>query len=257
MRKIYLIKKNGEKEVYNQSKIINSLRNAGAEEQEIKLILEKLEFTLYNNITTKEIFRFVFKELRKLQFKTSVKYNLKQGIIDMTLGGGYVFEKFVARLFEGMGYKIQLNKHFQGKFISHEIDVSAIKNSEKLMIECKHFSKPWLGTSIQTALYVYARFLDLGKTFNKPMLITNTKFSQQTIDYSKGVKLELMGWKYPLENSLEKTIEKMKIYPITILPIKKSQIKHYLQKGILTIQDLSKEKNLSPTIKKEIEELIN
>ena len=36
------------------------------------------------------------------------------------------------------------------------------------MIECKHFSRFELGISIQTALYVYARFLDLNKSLIKP-----------------------------------------------------------------------------------------
>jgi hypothetical protein len=124
------------------------------------------------------------------------------------------------------------------------------------MIEAKHHDKPWLGESIQTALYVYARFLDLKKSYTKSMLVTNTKFSPQVIEYSNGVGIQLLGWNFPKTNSLKELVEKFKLYPITVLNIKKEKILSYLENGIITIQDLQNVENLSPAIKKEIEEIL-
>ncbi|MBU90072.1 hypothetical protein CMO94_00910 [Candidatus Woesearchaeota archaeon] len=146
---------------------------------------------------------------------------------------------FVSILLKKQGYSIKLNRIIKGEYIRHEIDISAIKGKERIMVECKHHAKPWLGTSIQTALYVYARFLDVKKLFTVPMLVTNTKFSPQVITYSKGIGLELMGWKIPKDNSLECNIEKYKLYPVTMLSsLDKKKISELLRLNIILISEL-------------------
>lgn len=249
------MKKSGEIEPYNEDKIILSLRNSRADEETIQIILKKLNKRLYNNIPTQEIFRLVFRELRRLELSVGTRYNLKQGIIDMTLGGGFVFEKFMERVYKKLGYKTKLNQIIKGKRITHEVDIVLEKENTISMVECKHFSRSDLGVSIQTALYVYARFLDLKKSFDKAIIATNTKFSNQVIEYSRGVGVDLIGWKYPRDNSLEKIIEKNKIYPITVLPLKKSEIRRFLEEGILTIEELEKSSMINPKIRELIKKL--
>lgn len=85
------------------------------------------------------------------------------------------------------------------------------------MVECKHHIQPWNGCHIQTALYVWARFLEVKKNFTQPMLVTNTVFSESIIRYARGIGLRLMGWKYPKGDSLEENIERYKLYPVTLL----------------------------------------
>ena len=85
------------------------------------------------------------------------------------------------------------------------------------MVECKHHLQPWNGCHIQTALYVWARFLEVKKNFTQPMLVTNTTFTEAIIKYARGVGLRLMGWKYPKGDSLEENIERYKLYPVTLL----------------------------------------
>lgn len=258
VEEIYVTKMNDERELYDESKLRRSMEKAGTSPQIISKILKRTHKIIYDGIKTKELFRFVFKELEKeeTEIGASTRYNLKKGIIEMSLGGGFVFEKFMARVLEKQGYSTELNKIVNGKYITHEIDVIAKKINEILMVEAKHHDKPWLGCSIQTALYVYARFLDVKDKFTKPMLVTNTKFSQQVIDYSKGAGIKLMGWNYPGGNSLGDNITKYKLYPITILPFKKQEIKNYLEEQILTCKDLLKKKDLSPEIKRRIEMLM-
>ena len=256
MQKIIVTKKNGEQEGFRKNKVINSLKNSGANKESIEKIMQALEKRLYNGITTEEIFRFVFKKLRKEDQGVGTRYNLKKGIIEMSLGGGFVFEKFMARVFQEIGYQTSLNQIINGKNIPHEIDIIATKNGKKSMVECKHFSKPFLGIPIQTALYVYARYLDTSHYFQNVVLATNTKFSNQVIQYSKGVGLKLIGWKYPKDTSLEKLIEEKKIYPITILPLSKSKIRFYLEQEILTFQDLLKNGNPTKKIRNIVETML-
>jgi len=74
-------------------------------------------------------------------------------------------------------------------------------------------------------MYAYARLLDIkdGQKNQKDnqyimWVVTNTKFTSSAIRYAKCKGIKLVGWSYPRGNSLEKMIEKKKLYPITILP---------------------------------------
>ncbi len=236
---ITVIKLNGEKEKYSESKIKRSLMNAGATKKQAREIAAKVRRILYNNITTKEIFRYAFREYKKIEPVMGCKFNLKNSILQLG-ESGFPFEAFIERILIAEGYSCKRNLIVKGKIITHEIDVTAKKGKEVLMVECKHHSKPWVGENIQTALYVYARFLDVKKRFTRPMLATNTKFSKQVIDYSRGVGLKLLGWKYPRGESLEKKIEKFKLFPITTIPLKRFVLEACLKNDIILLQDLRK-----------------
>lgn len=256
-KEIYVVKMSGKKVPYDQEKLRNSMARAGANEEVIEKILKKADNFVQNGMKTKKLFRFVFAELKKDKSIAGIKYNLKQSLIDLHVRGeGYVYEKFMAKVLENQNYTTEINQIVEGKFIPHEIDIIAKKKSEVLMVEAKHHSRPWLGTEIQTALYIYARFLDAKKNFTQPMLVTNTKFSPQVIQYSKGVGIRLMGWNYPQGDSLIENIEKYKLYPITILELKKEEIENYLKRNIITIEELLKEKDLDKITKEKIGKIL-
>ena len=236
---IYVKKLNGEMQKYDPSRLKKSLLNSGADEETINKIMIKVNQILYDGIETKKLFRFAFKEFKKYQPYASSRYNLKNAILRLGIEG-YPFEQFVSKILQKKGYSVKLNQIVKGKYIPHEIDISAENGREKIMVECKHHAKPWLGCDIQTALYVYARFIDVKKWFTLPMLVTNTKFSPQVITYSKGVGLKLMGWKFPKGDSLEYHIENFKLYPITMLSaLDREKIAELLRVNVILISDLS------------------
>ncbi|MCA9487865.1 MAG: restriction endonuclease [Nanoarchaeota archaeon] len=253
---IFVKKMNGDLERYDSDKLKNSLVRAGASDDTIKKILKKVSEIIYDKIETKKLFDFVFSELKKDRSPSNLKYNLKNAIIDLRIDGGYVFEKFVGKLFGKKGYKINMNEIAKGKFVTHEIDVTARKGKEVLMVEVKHHKNPWLGEQIQTALYIYARFLELKGKYTKPFLVSNTKFSHQVLKYANGMKIGLMGWNYPKGDSLIENIERYKLYPITILGFDKKRLKEYFEEGILTLEDLRKVEGLSKEIKDKIDEIL-
>jgi hypothetical protein len=234
-----VVKRTGERVPFDEQKLVRSLQRAGAGSAEIQRILSKTNKILYDGITTKKIFEFVFKELKQSNPAISSKYNLKKAIINLGKSG-FVFEKYIARLFEQQGYKTRLNAIVKGKFVEHEIDISAQKNGESLMIECKHHTKPWLGCHIDVALATYARFLDVQKNYTKPVLVTNTKFTTTVIKYAQGTGLGLIGWKYPATNSLEKQIEDNRTYPITVLNIPSQAVNTCLKNNVLTVIDTAR-----------------
>lgn len=255
--RIMVVKMDGEKEPYDSKKLSRSLRRSGADNETIDNILEKVEKKkLHDGIKTKELFSFIHKELDKTRPGVSLKYDLKQAMAEMRIHGGYTFEKFVGLLMKKLGYGVKVNPIIKGKHVTHEIDVSAEKGKEKLMVEVKHRVKSGERESIQTALYVYARYLELEDKFTKPMLVTNAKFSNQVKKYAKGVGLELMGWRYPAKNSLEDNIARYKIYPITALSMSEKQKKEYLEEGILTIQQLKEKKKISSKTLRQINAIL-
>ncbi|MFH1065493.1 MAG: restriction endonuclease [Nanoarchaeota archaeon] len=234
-------KSNREKVRFDSKKLVNSLIRAGAEAKTADAILKKIKPKLYNGIYTRKIYRMAFRELRKLDSPASSRYESRWAITRLGKNGeGFSFEQFVGKLFERMGYKVKTNQVTQGRSgITHEIDVIAEKGSEKLLIECKHHSRQGLWINVQTTLYVYARYLDLKDSFTNVMIVTNSRFSEQSEMYAKSVGLKLMSWNSPHGASLREIMDMYAVYPITVLhSIDNNTLGRLLVKGIVTVADI-------------------
>jgi hypothetical protein len=75
-------------------------------------------------------------------------------------------------------------------------------------------------------------------------VVTNTRFSLDSIQYGKCSGLHLLAWDYPNGNGLKETIERLKIYPVTVL----SQLAHkdkqnLVNRGIVSCNQILKEPN--------------
>ncbi|MFB6246607.1 MAG: restriction endonuclease [Candidatus Pacearchaeota archaeon] len=253
---IYVKKLNGEKERYKKEKLVSSLEKAGASKKAIDKVMKKVPPIIHDGIKTAKLYDFVHEELKKIEEDSCCRYNLKRSMMDLRIHGGFVFEDFMARILQKKGYKTNVGDKYYGKKITHEIDIDAKKDKKRIMVEAKHHSKKGLKTDVQTSLYVYARFLDIKESFDFPMIATNTKFSDQAKKYSKGVGMKMMGWKHPKEDSLEKNIEKYKLYPITILPLSRKQLVKYFKKDILTVDELKERGDLSEDFRKKISKIM-
>jgi len=235
-------KRTGELVPFEQSKIELSLTHAGASKQLISEILSELEPTLYEGIPTKKIYATVFTLLKKKQHTVASKFGLKEAIV--RLGPkGYNFETFMSAILEEKGYKTQLRTILQGKCVTHEVDVIAERGNEKYLVECKFHNQAWFSCSIQTALYTYARFLDVSANketgISQVMLATNTKFSLDVVKYAKCIRMHLLGWKYPTNAGLETIVDRKSIYPVTVLQsVDTSIIDYLLTNGIVLVKDL-------------------
>jgi len=236
---VFVKKRDGNLETFDPSKIQKALIRAGANKSLIKEVIDELQTKLYDGIPTQKIFYIVFELLRKRKKPLASRFNLKTAIANLG-PSGYNFEVFTAHVLEEKGYLTQLNQIVQGKDITHEVDIIAKKNNENLICECKFHNKPWTYCPIQTALYTYARFLDVKiNGFTQPMLITNTRFSPDAIKYSRGVNMKLLGWKYPKHQGLEQIIDKKALFPITILQdIDTPAIGKLLRQHVVLIRDL-------------------
>lgn len=242
----YIIKEDGEQEVFSEEKIKKSLLRAGTEQKVANYIIGVIKEHLEKVSESKDIYRLVLKQLKKKQPNAAIKYTLKKALMNMG-PAGYVFEKYIAKILGEYGYRTQVGQIVKGSCVDHEIDVIAHRDSNHYMIECKYHNNKGAKSAIQTALYVYARFLDLKKAnidnredynFKEVWLATNTKCTSTAIKYASCVKMGIIAWRYPKDKSLEYYIEKKKLYPISILPgLKKNQRDKLFENNILTVKD--------------------
>lgn len=241
-------KEDGSQELFDEEKIRTSLLRAGADEKIADFIMNKAKNKLKGElIKAKDIYRLALTYLKKKQPPVAIKYTLKKAIMDFG-PTGFIFEKYIARILKEYGYKTETGRIVRGYCVDHEIDVIAEKNSEHYMFECKYHNRNETKSDIKTALYIYARFLDIKKAgdenktnynFSKAWLATNTKCTTEAIKYAGCVGLGIVAWHYPAEKNLEYYIENKKLYPVTILPgLRLKQKEKLLDNDILTIKDM-------------------
>lgn len=235
-------KADGRLEDYSETKVRESLKRAGADDDLINDIVKHVETELHEGISTEEIYSHIFDILKGKSSHLVARYNLKQAI--MELGpSGYPFEKFVAGILETQGYKTQVARTVPGECVYHEVDVIAEKDGKRIMIECKFHNAPGTKSKIQTILYTYARFMDVSMhhEFADAWLVTNTKVTSEVVDYAKCKGLKVIAWDYPNDMSLRKLIEDSDLHPITADPNLSAPRKiELLNQGIVFMKDLHK-----------------
>lgn len=238
---VTVIKANGQKEVFSETKLLRSIQKIGIPEEIQQEVLKHVHEKLYENIPTSEIYHHITEFLDTSSHKFSKsKYSLKQAIMDLG-PTGYPFEDYVAHLLQAEGYEIKVRTILQGKCISHEIDVIAQKEEEKLMVEAKFHNGNGIKTDVQVALYTYARFQDVTvkEQFTKPLLVTNTKATNDAISYAQCVGMNIITWSYPEDKSLRDMVEKYHLYPITALhSLPNSYKQTLLEQGIVLCRDI-------------------
>lgn len=259
---IYVINSQGQKEPFSFKKIYVSAQRVGAPKPLAKNIAQQIQKEAYPGMTTKEIYQKIRELLLTEKPVSGMRYSLKEAI--RKLGpSGFHFEKYTGAIFQSLGFKVLLHQFVNGKCIqSYETDFLAKKEKQLIIGECKYHSLAGNRVDLKVALANYARFIDIknGDFFKKdglknlklrPMIVTNTKFTTQVIQYAQCYKIDLIGWRYPELRGLEYLIESEKLYPVTILPSINDRILNLfanyqlmLIKDILTPQGVQKMKKI-------------
>ncbi len=216
MKKV--IKKTGEVEEFNEDKLCNSLINIGVDKDIALKVCKKIYDKIPNKVRADDIWKLTLKELKKYHISFATRYNLKRAIYNLG-PTGFPFERYFAKILAEYGYETIIDEWIEGMCLSYEIDIVAIKNETRYIIECKFHKEEGIKSDLKTILYVYGRYIDIKEKFPylKPWFVTNTKISYEGIDFANCRNIKITAWKYPSEESLEKLIENKKLYPITIL----------------------------------------
>jgi Holliday junction resolvase-like predicted endonuclease len=243
-----VLKESGKIEGFKRKKILNSLINSGVSTKEADDIIERVLMTLSPPLSTRKIFRASRKFLRARDNTATMRYSLKKAIY--ALGPtGYPFEKYVARILQARGYSVEVGEIVDGRCVSHEVDVVALKGNTRYMVECKFHKNGKTYSNVKTALYVHARLLDIIKAHrstaphdnrvHKGMLVTNTRFTSEAIKYAECCGLKAVGWKHPDGESLEQMIDHGRTYPVTVLPtLKRADLEALIQSDIVIVRDV-------------------
>jgi len=263
--RVNVLKASGEKEPFSEEKVRQSLTRAGLSSAYQDKIIDHLEKYLYEGITTKEIYAFIRRLLRKLAPPVAARYDLKKAIMDLG-PTGYPFELFMAGVLRQAGFRVGGSTVVAGHCIDHEVDFLAEKDGERFVGECKFHHYRGVKTDVKTALYVYARFLDIkeakiGFFHQRPptaaFLVTNTKLTSKAKTYGHCVGMKMMSWDYPASQSLRNLVEREGLHPITcLLSLNSEEKRALLNEGFVFCRRLLKDSSWYPLVAKDKREKV-
>jgi hypothetical protein len=244
---IEIIKTSGERVKFSIEKLRNSLSRSGADKELVNQIIDKVRDELYQGISTKEIYNRAFALLKKKKSYFASKYKLKKAIYELG-PTGFPFENFISAIFKYSGYKVEVGKILPGHCVTHEIDVVAHKNGETTIVECKFHNEEGRNCNVKVPLYIAARFKDVKQHWDsKPRktnltsgwVVTNTRFTEDAIQYGKCIGLKLLSWDFPKEDGLRDKIDRLGLYPITVSTLLSNREKQFLlSRDVVLCRDL-------------------
>ncbi len=245
---IQVRKNTGELVSFDAIKLGDALRRSGASESEINAVIRQVVSSLYEGITTKKIYQLAYGILRKLSNRSAGRYKLKKALFELG-PTGFPFEQFVARLLEIDGYSVKTGQSIQGRCVRHEVDVVASKEGRLIMAECKFHQAEGVKSDVKTSLYVHSRFTDIQQKYQEevnnkgntfiPMLITNTRFTEDALQYGECSGLKLISWDYPSGGSLKEWIDRSGLYPITVLKsLTRQETVELMDKGTVLCREI-------------------
>ena len=245
---ITITKSDGTKQLFEEEKLVNSLRRIGSSAEAIEDVVDQVEKEMKEGMSTTDIYNRAFFLLRKHSTHAAAKYSIRRAM--MELGpDGFPFEKFIARLFETWGYKTLTDQIMLGRCVDHEIDVLAWKGEELAMVEAKYHNEYGMKSDLKVVLYVKARYDDLMDTvfendglkrkLSGRYLVTNTKFTDEAVRYAECNGLKLIGWNYPAKGNLHDLIFENSLQPIAcITSLTREQKKDLVGRGLLLCTDI-------------------
>lgn len=219
-----IIKSSGEHVIFNPNKIRKSLRRAGARPDVVEKVIGAILPTMHDGMTTRQVFRLVRRELRKVSRRVAHRYNLRDALLKLG-PAGFKFEKYVASILTAYQYETELPENeMAGLCVNHEIDVIARKNGRTVMIEAKFRNKFGDTVNLKDTMATWAGFLDMvegsktGKCpkFDEVWIVTNGRFSERALQFGTCRGMHLVGWGAE-EHSLPRLVDHAALYPITVI----------------------------------------
>lgn len=221
--RILITKADGEQEPFDSAKLEHSLQSAGASSTVRARILAQIISDLHPGMMTEDIYARAFELLRTHEATPiAARYSIKRAVFELG-PSGFPFEQFLAEVMRAHGWHTSTGVTLMGRCASHEVDVLMERNGTRVGIEAKFHNDPGGKTDVKDALYVHARYEDLGRApeassrVDEGWLVTNTRFTRNAIRYAHCSSLKLIGWDYPHKHGLFDMIEAGGVHPLTAL----------------------------------------
>ncbi len=249
-----IVKADGTREIFDPARLITSLTRAGAPAHTAERITEMITSTLTPGCTSREIYARAFTLLRREARPLAARYTLRRALFELG-PSGHPFEDFITHLYRIEGWQVETRKIIKGHCVSHELDFYAISPDGKQHIaaELKYHNDPGYKTDLKVALYVKSRFDDIFQCdptvrecpIERGLLVTNTKFTTEAIAYAECAGVELLGWGYPIGNSLFMKMNRASVYPITILTsLSRAEKRLLIEQGTVAVDQVLADRRL-------------
>ncbi|MDE1919300.1 MAG: restriction endonuclease [Patescibacteria group bacterium] len=249
-----ITKADGSTEVFDPERLVMSLRRSGAGEHAARHIADAITSTVAPGTSSKEIYTRAFSLLRKEARPVAARYALRRALLDLG-PSGHPFEDFISHLYRAEGWQVETRKIIKGKCVSHEVDFYASHPEQNTYIaaELKYHNDPGYKTDLKVALYVKSRFDDIfdcdpavrACPIDRGLLVTNTKFTSEAIAYAECAGVELLGWGYPVHDSLFVHMSRAKVYPITTLvELSRSEKRLLIDQGVVAVDEIVRDRRL-------------
>ena len=172
---------------------------------------------------------------------------------------GFPFERLIGEIFEKQGYQVQVGQTLEGYCVTHEVDVIATGGKIQNLMECKYSQEQGKNVSIQVPLYVRSRIDDIirlrrerheyqGFTFTG-WVVTNTRFSPDSMQFGRCSGLKLLGWDYPEGAGLKELIQREGVYPVTLISqLNQKEKQALMEQGLVSCSRLLARKEVLETL---------
>ncbi len=221
-----VLKYSGELELFDPARLKSSLSKSGASRAEVERVWKEMQPELYDGMATKEIYQLAFARLKKSADAYAARYSLKRALVDLG-PGGYLFEKWIARMFGSTGHQTITSRLLDGHAVTHEIDVIAYKEEHTRLVECKFRNTEAAKIDVRTPMYLLSRFKDIQGInfalfkkevrFTEVWLATNVQLTKDAIRFAEYYGMRLISWNYPAEGSIKYRVDNAGLYPLTCL----------------------------------------
>ena len=131
---------------------------------------------------------------------------------------------FVQVLLKHNGFEVSPNQLLNGKCVEHEVDAIARKDGVTYFVEAKHHSSYHTPTGLDESRIARAVLEDviegfvLGKSdlkVDRAMIVTNTRYSDQAVQYGNCRNILQIGWSSPTDHGLQSMIEGKNLLPLS------------------------------------------
>ena len=162
-------------------KTIEARKQQKKKQEENKIYLEKEKNRLIKGDMADEV------KYKQAQLKKEIEKKLI-GLDFSQIKNGYEFEKYVAKLYEKLGYRIEQITKKSG---DQGADVVAYNGNEKYVIQAKFYNHSSVGNS---AVQEIAAAIGMYKA-DKGIVVTNSTYTPQAIQLAKANNIELVDGK--------------------------------------------------------------
>jgi len=268
-------KADGYLQQFDREKVVRTCLRMGASKKLAYDIAARIERRLYNGIPTARILQMIFQQMREHKPGIGNLFDLRKGLSLMS--SKPEFEVYIQAILGHNGFEVSPNQILKGRCVEHEVDALAKKNGFTYFVEAKHHSNYHTPTGLDESRIARAVLEDVNESYalgksdlkiDQAMIVTNTRYSDQAIQYGRCRNILQIGWSSPIDHGLQNMIEGKRLFPLSCLRDLEVDARIRLaESGIILFEQMSREdeaelsrktglpKEFLKTIKEKIEPL--